>query len=763
MNNVLLGLAEPARKVVVLVVLAVAAVVYPAAGALAAETADACPNAAIRAQQDAQSLPDCRAYEQVTPVEKAGANVSLGKPSQGARLPGAIAYSLSTGLPGGPTNLAIGYYRAKRTATGWDPGFYDVPQRNPAYQLVFTTRWISSDLVRSVSASQVALTPDATDGATSVYVHDVDTGGSRLIAQESGDPLVGNQLYTDFMDVLPGPVFGATADLDHVVFDSAADLGDGATPGVANVWEWADGQLRLVNRMPDGTASPTGGHTGTMQAYATQTPRFISDDGSRIFFGAPLAAGYPTWALYVRENGTTTKLISHSQRAGADPTVPVTDAAFVGASADGRFAFFNSRTPLTDDAVGTPGSATWLYRADVDTDTITLVGGKGTSNQNKFGKKISADGQRIYFVTVEALVPGASADGSKLYLWDHGVLKLVSELNPDSANQSFAMSSDGRYMEFGSKLSPTGFDSTSAACPDPGTGAPGPCSEMYSYDAVTGATDCMSCAPAGASGGHATTGIPAQLFANGAYAPTAVLDDGTRIFETPTALVAADVNRKRDVYEWKDGRVRLLSTGVDRNDALYLDSSADGTDVYFATFGRLVAQDTDSARDIYSVRVGGGLAEQNAVRSPSKECTLDACQGSPAGPATPPVTGSLSFTGDGNALLPGVKPAAASVKVSKLKPVSGTSAMLRVTVPGAGVVSVSGVGVGSVKRSATKAGTVLVKVTLSATSKRTLAKKMTVKVKVRVGFVPRSGRSAATSVSVTFKRPTQSKKAKGRG
>ena len=548
-------------------------------------------------------------------------------------------------------------------------------------------------------------------------------------------------------------MFGATADLDHVVFDSAADLGDGATPGVANVWEWADGQLRLVNRMPDGTASPTGGQTGTMQDYARQDPRFMSDDGSRIFFGAPPAANAATWALYVRENGTTTKLISHSQRAGDDPTVPVTDASFVGASADGRFAFFNSRTPLTDDTVSATG-AKWLYRADVDTDTITLVGGKGTGSDTKSGKKVSVDGQRIYFVTYEALVPGASAGVPSLYLWDHGVVKLVATLGLGGNAQSFAMSSDGRYMEFGSTVSPTGFDSTSAACPDPGTGAPGPCSEMYAYDAVTGATDCMSCASAGGSGGDATTGIRADLVRT--YAPTAVLEDGTRIFETPTALVAEDVNRKRDVYEWKDGRVRLLSTGVDRNDALYLDASADGTDVYFATYGRLVAQDTDSARDIYSARVDGGLTDQNADRSPSRECTLDACQGSPAGPATPPMTGSLSFLGDDDAPLPGEKPAAASVRVSKLKVVSGTSASLRVTVPGAGVVSVSGTGVGSVKRSATKAETVLVKVTLSAKSKRTLAKRKTLKVKVRVGFVPRSGRSAATNVSLTFKQPKPS-------
>jgi hypothetical protein len=38
-----------------------------------------------------------------------------------------------------------------------------------------------------------------------------------------------------------------------------------------------------------------------------------------------------------------------------------------------------------------------------------------------------------------------------------------------------------------------------------------------------------------------------------------------------------------------------------------------------------------------------------------------------------------------------------------------------------------------------------------------------VKVKVKVGFAPKSGRSAATTLSLTFKQPTKSQKAKGRG
>src|SRR3981189_2365128 len=40
-----------------------------------AEAADLCPNATVRAQQDAAHLSDCRAYEMVSPTDKAGYDV----------------------------------------------------------------------------------------------------------------------------------------------------------------------------------------------------------------------------------------------------------------------------------------------------------------------------------------------------------------------------------------------------------------------------------------------------------------------------------------------------------------------------------------------------------------------------------------------------------------------------------------------------------------------------------------------------------------
>jgi hypothetical protein len=56
--------------------------------------------------------------------------------------------------------------------------------------------------------------------------------------------------------------------------------------------------------------------------------------------------------------------------------------------------------------------------------------------------------------------------------------------------------------------------------------------------------------------------------------------------------------------------------------------SATGSDIFFSTHTRLVGQDTDSLRDVYDARVGGGFP------APSEHpCFGEACQG-PLGEST---------------------------------------------------------------------------------------------------------------------------------
>src|ERR1700754_3544415 len=64
------GVRAALARLGVLLALGCAAPATAAAG-------DACPNAAVRAQQGSGFLPDCRAYERVSPAEKAGGDVCI--------------------------------------------------------------------------------------------------------------------------------------------------------------------------------------------------------------------------------------------------------------------------------------------------------------------------------------------------------------------------------------------------------------------------------------------------------------------------------------------------------------------------------------------------------------------------------------------------------------------------------------------------------------------------------------------------------------
>ena len=83
-----------------------------------------------------------------------------------------------------------------------------------------------------------------------------------------------------------------------------------------------------------------------------------------------------------------------------------------------------------------------------------------------------------------------------------------------------------------------------------------------------------------------------------------VSEDGTKIFfSTAETLVAADEDRgNRDVLERSGGNTELISTGPQGDgdhDATFNDASADGSRVVFTTGETLLAEDTDTAADVY--------------------------------------------------------------------------------------------------------------------------------------------------------------------
>ena len=160
--------------------------------------------------------------------------------------------------------------------------------------------------------------------------------------------------------------------------------------------------------------------------------------------------------------------------------------------------------------------------------------------------------------------------------------------------------------------------------------------QLYRVDANADTLVCVSCA----STGKPSTG-DAGLAANGA----SIADDGRVFFNSPDRLVLGDGNGQQDVYEWSEeaapgGRAELISTGVSEAASSLLSVTADGTDAFFFTRQKLVAQDLNGPTvKLYTARENGGFF----ALPKSQGCKAsDECRGAGTTPAAPASIGSVT-------------------------------------------------------------------------------------------------------------------------
>ncbi len=678
----------------------VAGATLAAPAALAEET---CPNAASR-QGPSLSLPDCRVYEQVTPISKGDSqdlfpSIGLGGLGNAIEDVGVPAEDGNAFLLEGPISFAGGdafksTYVFERGPQGWTtnaispgPGVHEV-----------LARVFSSDL------SKVGVTDLQ-------FNHLPGQPEDREVANLVG-PVGGP--YTTLSTVptvtgLTSLTAGASADLSHVVVESENhELAPGDTSqdeGSQALYQWSGGGLRLVNVKTDGSLlSPCGailGLGGTL--YAGATHNAVSGDGSRIIFTAPdpNGTGVGCWnpnatpqenppELYVRVNGASTVEVSAPDAGVSDPA-GAQPAAYVGASTDGSKVFFITKTELTpDDST----HAYELYEYDSEApegQRLTRVSSGESGNAegavNAAGgavAAISSDGSTVYFFAFGKLAQGASAldsngsQGVNLYRYDTSTRRttFVTKFeNPNAyypttvsgngfwtgyfggggqgqlallANAEWYTTADGRYLLFGSNQPLTGFDSKpapGAACEEIPlySGGKASCGELFRYDATTSTIECVSCVAGRSPVGNAE--FARDAFEGPESLPTrGISEDGNYVFfDTTSALVPQTSGGVLHVYEWHEGQISLISSAGDDGNSYFLGSSADGRDVFFGTHAQLAAQDTDFAGDLYDARAGGGF-----VGIAPSACTGTGCQGVPGAPPIFATPASVTFEGVGN-------------------------------------------------------------------------------------------------------------------
>ena len=278
--------------------------------------APSCPgNEAFRGGASA-NLPDCRAYEMVSPLDKEGGDVAVqvGGP---ALLPSALEQAATSG-----EKLAYGSYRSfggaesapyttqyvasRREGEGWESHAIS-PPRGRALTNVLNQgkpefRAFSLDLCEGwlQSYAEPPLAPEAPAGIVDLY---------RRADEECGGPSYEALNTTAVPKGLETELQGVSEDGSTAVFRADRALAAGGGQGHAQLYGAGGGSERFLCVLPGGGAFAKSCTAGALWALTedlldseeNQVSNALSADGSRVYWtasGATLSGG----PLYLRQN-----------------------------------------------------------------------------------------------------------------------------------------------------------------------------------------------------------------------------------------------------------------------------------------------------------------------------------------------------------------------------------------------------------------------------------------------------------------------------
>ncbi len=664
-----------------------------------------CSNQAHRTGPGA-ALPECRAYEMVSPPDKGGGEVAPGggevfgtgqAASNGAR----FAYISRKPFGDAAAGSLYSQYLASRGGEGWSSHGLNPPQGttvfDPEFSVDYDLIWhftaFSPDLCHALLEDDnlEPLDPAAIHGYTNVYLRDncapgVDTyravtlGGAPVWTNES--------LSYGERGLYPQPL-SLSNNLSHIVFSAEAGLALNSDPKAsapgegehAEVYDLTGGELHLVSVLPGGSADPGESRVGSTRSHIAADGsvfRAVSNDGSRVFWTSnPSASG----TLYARVDDALTIPVSATVSTGSPALYQVAsvkgsrvlflsggglwefDVDQALASADPEEADPAAASPIAGRSGGVVGASedlSYLY--------FTSREAIAESGANQFGDEALPGEWNLYVRHEtgygEVRVSFIAAIDAKDRTGLHQINGATTAGSAGSGIPDAQVSPDGRHLAFTSVRSLTGYDSADTASGDAA-------SEAFVYDADAGKLSCVSCNPSGERplqigeelGVKVAAFVPDQSLSN--YVRRALSSDGSRLFfEAYDALLPQDKNDALDVYEWEaagtggphgchvgdpnylfrnDGCLSLISTGHSAADSEFLDASEDGSDVFIRTESSIDPRDPGQM-DVYDARVEGGFPPPPPE---APECNGDACQAVPVvpPPASPP---TAAPAGDGN-------------------------------------------------------------------------------------------------------------------
>ncbi|MGN6663150.1 MAG: fibronectin type III domain-containing protein [Solirubrobacterales bacterium] len=583
-----------------------------------------CVNEALRAAHSTL-LPDCRAYELVTPPD------TNGRPPQGL---GAVGDQFTT-LEASPQGEAVSFI----TEGGIIPGLGGTGSFN-------------GDPYRSTrTASGWSTVSTGPNGAETASVN-----------------------------------AGSTSPDQGYSFWTATREGSAVVEGLDTHYvRYPDGHSALVGRGSEGTDPRAFGKLiaegGAHIVFQTKP-----ENGKQPIQLEPKAAPTGTQAVYDRTPDEVTHVVS--LRPDGEPFKAGEDANYLGASADGKGIAFSIKGTLylrVDDAqtfkvaegvtfagVSEEGKRVFyveggnLFAFDTETESAIPF----TDTGNAVPVNISPGGTRAYFVsTTPILTAGPNPNGAfpknkqqNLYLSEEGEIRFVGTLTETDVKGEFSKIAgtfvEGlglwtqAFEEVGtprakdpSRITPEGTVLLFTSRAKLGGYDPEGVREIYRYDSAEERLQCISCIPTKTPVGEGASlesyigapGVSESLMFPTVLIPNLVPAGNRAFFQSTEALVSRDNDGVQDVYEWEEqgvgsctragGCIYLVSSGQSEKPNYLYGVSSSGDDVFFFTNDVLFGGDNDT-RSIYDARVNGGFPEPNPL--PCLE--TDKCRGT----ASPP-------------------------------------------------------------------------------------------------------------------------------
>jgi hypothetical protein len=329
-------------------------------------------------------------------------------------------------------------------------------------------------------------------------------------------------------------VIAGTPDLSNVIISGVPGL-DPHYPGAGNMYEWAaGGQLQLVTILPNGVPAANSGN-GTETSFGGDGiyRHTISSDGSRVIWSAQgQAEPFSGSHLYLRDMTKGETVQVNANEGGPTGKLSQGEPHFQTADSEGSRVFFTDGARLTADSTARLASS-GREGEDLYVFEVTSTGGEPLAGKLT---DLTVDPRAGEHADVQGVLPGASEDGSYVYVVAKGVLSDAENAQKEKASpgtdnlyvlhdtggewtttfivtlssddesdwignrgafsedltyMTSRVSPDGQYFAFMSDRSLTGYDNTDANSGEPDE-------EVFLYDASSNRLLCASCNPSGA-------------------------------------------------------------------------------------------------------------------------------------------------------------------------------------------------------------------------------------------------------------------------